>query len=59
MGLRLIREALEEIMSGTLRMVDQDTELATWEPSLNGAPRLFRPELAQIGSGVDSYKVVK
>ena len=59
MGLRLIRETLEKIMSGTLRMVDQDTELATWEPSLNGEPRLFKSELSQIGGGVDGYAVIK
>ena len=51
-GLRLIRIMLEDIMSGTIRMVNQDVELATWEPSFDGAPRLFRPELAQIGGGV-------
>lgn len=32
MGLRLIRETLNEITSETLRMVNQDKELATWEP---------------------------
>jgi len=40
-------------------MVDQDTELATWEPSLDGAPRLFRPELAQIGNSVGGYEILK
>ncbi len=58
MELRLIRETLGEIMSGTLRMVDQDTELATWEPSLDGVPRLFRPELAKIGWAI-GYMVAK
>ena len=59
MGLRLIRETLEEIMSGTLRMVDQNTELATWEPALDGAPKLFRPELLQIDNAYYGLKYVK
>ena len=59
MGIRLIRETLEEIMTGSLLMVNQDVELATWEPSLNGAPRLFRPELAQIGDRTKDYIVEK
>ena len=34
----------------------QDTELATWEPSFDGAPRLYRPELLMIGDA--GYRVI-
>jgi methionyl-tRNA formyltransferase len=50
MGIRLLEEAVAEIASGVLTQIDQDTALATWEPSLDGAPRLHRPELPQLGA---------
>jgi methionyl-tRNA formyltransferase len=50
MGIRLLEEAVSEIASGVLTQIDQDYALATWEPSLNGAPRLHRPELPQLGA---------
>ena len=40
MGIRLLREAVDEIASGVLTQIDQDHTLATWEPSLTGAPQL-------------------
>jgi len=42
MGLRLLRAAVDEIASGTITRVEQDHTLATWEPSITGAPRLHR-----------------
>lgn len=59
MGLRLIRDALDEIAAGVLTQIDQRHDLATWEPSLDGAPRLYRPELPQIGAMVPGYVVLK
>ena len=59
MGIRLLREAVEEIASGTLTQIDQDHALATWEPSLTGAPRLYRPELPRIGALAEGFKVRK
>ena len=53
------KTSIEEIMSGTLRIVNQDVELATWEPSFDGAPRLFRPTLAQIDGFINEYIVAK
>jgi methionyl-tRNA formyltransferase len=50
MGIRLLEEAVTEIASGVLTQIDQDPALATWEPSLTGAPRLHRPELPQLGA---------
>ena len=59
MGLRLLRRVLGDIERGDLVMRDQDPLLATWEPSITGAPRLFRPELLQLGLLPDGYRVVK
>lgn len=50
MGLRLLEKVLSDVKAGRLVMKDQDHSLATWEPSMDGAPRLFRPELPQIGT---------
>lgn len=44
---------------GRLVMRDQDHSLATWEPSFDGAPRLYRPELPQIGTTPDGWTVIK
>lgn len=59
MGVRLLLETVAEIAGGVLTMRDQDHALATWEPSLTGGPRLFRPELLQIGTIPTGYKVKK
>ena len=50
---------MDDIERGDLVMRDQDPLLATWEPSITGAPRLFRPELLQLGLLPDGYRVVK
>lgn len=59
MGVRLLSLVLDDIMAGQLIMRDQDPELATWEPAMDGAPRLYRPELLQIGTLPGGYNVVK
>ena len=59
MGVRLMAQVLDDIQRGDLVMREQDPALATWEPSLTGAPRLFRPELRQIGFLPDGYRILK
>ena len=59
LGLRLLSQALDDILAGKLVKRDQDPALATWEPSLDGAPRLHRPELLQLGSLPEGYTVHK
>lgn len=59
MGLRLLSEVLDDISRGDLVMQPQLPELATWEPSFVGAPRLFRPELPQIGTLPEGFRVVR
>jgi len=49
MGVRLLRDAVAAISSGRVPYREQDHSLATWEPSMDGAPRLYRPDLLQIG----------
>jgi methionyl-tRNA formyltransferase len=50
MGVRLLRDAVKAIASGRVPYAEQDHTLATWEPSTGGAPRLYRPDLPQIGA---------
>ncbi len=57
LGLRLISRVLDDIEQGELVMRPQPADLATWEPSFTGAPRLFRPELLQIGTLPDGFRV--
>lgn len=57
MGVRLLRETLEDLDRGVIVAIDQDEALATWEPSWEREP-IFRPELPQIGA-VSGYTVVK
>ena len=59
MGVALIGRVVADILRGRLVMRDQDPALATWEPSIAGAPRLYRPELPQIGTLPDGYEVIK
>ena len=59
MGVRLMAQVLDDIQRGDLVMREQDSALATWEPSLTGAPRLFRPELRQIGYLPGGYRILK
>ena len=59
MGVRLLSRAVDEIRQGRLVMRDQDHSIATWEPSVDGAPRLYRPELPQIGTMPDGWTVIK
>lgn len=58
MGVRLLKRVLAQLKRGVIVAVEQDEKLATWEPSFGSAP-LFRPELPQIGVGLNGYTVVK
>lgn len=59
MGLRLLDKVLSDILQGRLVMADQDHALATWEPALTDAPRLYRPELLQLGNLPPGYQIEK
>lgn len=59
MGIALLSKVIDDIFAGVLIMKEQDHNMATWEPSFTGAPRLFRPELLQIGTLPEGYHVVK
>lgn len=59
MGVRLLIKALSDVRRGDLVQIPQDSEVATWEPSISGAPRLYRPELEMIGALPDGYRVVR
>ena len=59
MGVQLLSRAVDDVLQGRLVMRDQDYSLATWEPSFDGAPRLYRPELLQIGTTPDGWTVIK
>ena len=59
MGLRLFRQALGDLEAGRVVRIEQDTELATWEPAMEGAPRLFRPDLEMLGSGAEGFEIVR
>ncbi len=56
MGLRLLAATLDDVAKGRVVRVPQDPECATWEPSFEGAPRLFRAELPLLGDA--GYRVV-
>lgn len=59
LGIKLLRKVLSDIHSGLLVQQPQDPDVATWEPSIDGAPRLFRPELELLGSLPSGFKVVR
>ena len=59
MGLRLFRQVLTDLAQGRKVMIEQDTALATWEPAMEGAPRLFRPDLEMLGSGGSEFEVIR
>lgn len=48
MGIRLINKVLSDLEQGEIIRKEQNSEFATWEPSLKGAPRLFRPDLGLL-----------
>lgn len=45
LGVRLLRGVVRDISVGRIVRQQQDHDLATWEPAISGAPRLFRPDL--------------
>jgi methionyl-tRNA formyltransferase len=54
MGVRLLAQVLRDLDEGHVVEVPQDESVATWEPSVDRPP-LYRPELPQIGRGVNGY----
>lgn len=58
MGVRLFRQVLRDLDRGIVIALDQDKELATWEPAIDGVPRLFRPDLPMLGGPAD-FVVIK
>lgn len=54
LGLELIHRVLGELDSGLVTEFEQDEACATWEPSWERPP-LHRPDMIQIGSGVNGF----
>jgi methionyl-tRNA formyltransferase len=50
MGLRLFSQVFADLERLIVRAVPQETALATWEPSLDGVPPLWRPDVPQLGT---------
>lgn len=57
MGVRLLRQAVNQIDAGRLVQIDQDEAVATWEPSWERPP-VFRPELIALGDGSGQHPTV-
>lgn len=55
MGIDLLASVLRRLDQGIIVEVPQDETCATWEPSFDAAP-LYRPELPQIGHGVEGFQ---
>lgn len=51
MGLKLLAHVIDELSNGIVRAEPQNTDIATWEPSVSSRPRLYRPELLTITAG--------
>ena len=45
LGVKLLRKVVRDVAAGRIVRQPQDPALATWEPSITGSPRLFRPDL--------------
>lgn len=58
MGLRLLRQVMRDLDRGIVIAIDQDQELATWEPAVDSVPRLHRPDLPMLGGPAD-FVVIK
>lgn len=56
LGLALINKVLKDIERERIVRIRQDETYATFEPAMN-PPRLFRPELIQLGAGGKSAAV--
>lgn len=57
MGLRLYARVLRDLSERRMVKVDQDDALATWEPAMEGQPRIYRPDLPQIGN--NGFEIVR
>jgi methionyl-tRNA formyltransferase len=49
MGLRLFARVFDALDRGRKPATPQDPELATWEPSIDKVPRLWRPDVPRLG----------
>ena len=58
LGVRLLRQTVEDVKHGNLVMRDQPENLSTWEPALTGQP-LYRPELPMIGTLLAGLRIIK
>jgi methionyl-tRNA formyltransferase len=63
MGVRLFKRVLDDLAAKRIVRIPQDPKLATWEPAIEGAPRLRRPDLPLLTDGrtpapIDDYAVV-
>jgi methionyl-tRNA formyltransferase len=45
LGVELLKQVIADVSQGKIVRKRQETSLATWEPSFNGSPPLFRPDL--------------
>lgn len=54
MGVRLLAQVLCDLDEGHIVEVPQDESVATWEPMVDRPP-LYRPELPQIGPGMNGF----
>jgi hypothetical protein len=59
MGLRLFEKVLFDLGQKRWVRIDQDETLSSWEPSIGGQPRLFRPDLLQIGNNGFSIQTIR
>ncbi len=54
-GVRLFKQAIEDLQNGILRAAPQDNTVSTWEPSV-GRPPLFRPDLLRLGPAPQGFR---
>lgn len=55
LGTQLLREVLQDLDNGVINEFPQEEYAATWEPSWERPP-LHRPDLVQIGRGINGYE---
>lgn len=56
MGLRLFARVFDQLDHGLIVAEPQLSDLATWEPAIEGVPPLWRPDVPMIGSS--RYQVI-
>jgi methionyl-tRNA formyltransferase len=50
LGIRLFERTMTRLANGTVVAEPQDSSLATWEPSIDKVPPLWRPDVPMLGS---------